>query len=110
LSSSRVDTLRGIGYSQAGVADMAQTKVYATLTPNPAAKSATLNFTLSQTADVTFELSSMDGKAVFRWSADAQGAGQHFQTLDLASLPQGSYIYRFAASGQVLSGKLIINR
>ena len=92
------------------VAGEARTEVHATLTPNPATKSATLNFTLPQPADVTFELSSMDGKTVFRWSADAQGAGQHFQTIGLSSLAQGSYIYRFEASGQVLSGKLIINR
>jgi hypothetical protein len=106
-----VDTLRGIGYSfPASVADDSQTKVLATLTPNPAANSATLNFTLPQTADVTFELSSMDGKTVFRWNADAQDAGEHIQTIDLSSLESGSYIYSVNANGQTISGKLIINR
>jgi hypothetical protein len=108
-SIERVDTLRGIGYSfPAGVADESQSKVYATLTPNPATNSATLNFTIPQTADVTFELSSMDGKTIFRWSADAEGEGEHIQTLDISSLAQGDYIYRFEANGQVTSGKLAI--
>jgi hypothetical protein len=92
------------------VTQEARTEVHATLTPNPAAKSAILNFTLPQTADVTFELLSIDGKTVLSWKADVESAREHVQSIDLASLPQGSYIYRFEASGQVLSGKLIINR
>jgi hypothetical protein len=110
-SGIRVDTLRGIGYSlPAGVADESQTTIFATLIPNPATNSATLNFTLPQTANVTFELSSMDGKKVLVWNADAQSEGQHIQNIDISALASGSYIYRFAANGQTMSGKLIINR
>jgi len=94
----------------AGVADGLQTKVCATLTPNPATKSVSLNFTLPQTADVTFELSSIDGKKVLEWKTDAQSDGEHSQKFDISSLPSGSYIYRLEANSQVSSGKLIINR
>jgi hypothetical protein len=105
----RVDTLRGIGYSfPAGVDNESQTKVCATLTPNPATNSAALNFTLPQTADVTFELSSMDGKTVFRWNGNAESEGEHVQTLDISSLAEGDYIYRFESNGEATSGKLAI--
>jgi hypothetical protein len=87
-----------------------QTELRARLTPNPATNSATLNFTLPQTSNVTFELSSIDGKKVFVWNADPQSEGQHTQNIDISALPSGSYIYRFEANEQVLSGKLIINR
>jgi hypothetical protein len=96
--------------AKAGVTDETQTKFYATLTPNPATNFATLNFTLPQTADVTFELSSMDGKKVFVWSANAESEGKHIQTLDMSSLAAGDYIFHFEANGESTSGKLAVLR
>jgi hypothetical protein len=106
----RIATISGIGYAAADVAQGSQTKVCATLTPNPAAKSVSLNFSLPQTASVTFELSSIDGNKVLAWKADDENDGNHLQKFDISSLPTGSYIFRFEANGQVTSGKLIINK
>jgi hypothetical protein len=99
----------GIGYT-AGVVDETQTKVSATLEPNPAANSVMLDFSLSQTSNVTFELSSMDGKTVFSWKANAESMGEHFEFIDLLPLAAGNYVYRFEANGEVTSGKLAVVR
>jgi hypothetical protein len=111
LPTVRVDTLRGIGYSfPAGVSQGSQSKFYATLMPNPATNSVALNFSISQTADVTFELTSIAGNKVLEWKVDDESNGEHQRNFDISTLASGSYIYRFEANGQVQSGKLIINR
>jgi len=106
----RSSPIAGIGYTISNVADKPQTEVYVTLEANPAMKSVKLNYSLPQTADVVFELSSMDGKTIFHWIGKSESQGEHMEMLDLSSIAQGDYVYRFEANGGVTSGKLAIVR
>ncbi|MDP4198327.1 MAG: T9SS type A sorting domain-containing protein [Bacteroidota bacterium] len=79
------------------------------LVPNPANDFATISYTLKAAAEVKLELLSIVGSTVYR-DESHEDAGEHARMMDLHALPNGSYVYRLEANGEVQSGALMIQR
>lgn len=79
--------------------------------PNPAGKSTTVSFTLSDASSVTLTVRDIQGRIV-RELAQSQefGAGQHSLALDLSDLRSGVYVLSLQTPEQFMSKKLIHNQ
>ncbi len=103
-------TVTGVGYSvSASVATTASPQnLSVALLPNPAARHVLVTYSLLHAGLVEFELVTLLGERVREWNEEIAAPGEHSKTLDLSGLPEGTYIYRMDANGEVQSGKLIV--
>lgn len=62
--------------------------------PNPASSSVTASYTLSASGDVRLTAHDLLGREVAVLASGAQAAGAHRATLDVSSLPSGTYVLR----------------
>ncbi|MFI5263764.1 MAG: T9SS type A sorting domain-containing protein [Candidatus Kapaibacterium sp.] len=74
-----------------------------TLFPNPASTTATINFGFDSPGNVTLAIFDLLGRRVKEISLGELNAGEHSETLDLQSLPNGSYLCRVTEGGKVSS-------
>ncbi len=65
--------------------------------PNPFNPRTTIRFNLPETADVTLEIFSVDGRLVESMLNQTMPAGNHRVEINAEFLPSGSYIYRLKA-------------
>ncbi len=77
------------------------------VSPNPVSSSASFNFTLQNSSDVTISIFNMMGEEVSTKTNSTEAAGNHTYTVDVTSLPAGSYIYRVVAGDAVTSGNVV---
>ncbi len=76
--------------------------------PNPAFNSTRVNFTLPQTAEVTLTIVDMLGRPLARRSRNYT-AGEQFETVNVANLPNGTYFIVLDAAGSRLLQKLVVS-
>lgn len=83
--------------------------------PNPFKDELTLKYVLPERVVVQCELFSLTGVRVAVLVHDMQSAGTHSITWHAVDdsktpLPQGTYLYRFTADGQVRMGQIVLSR
>lgn len=77
--------------------------------PNPAVSQATIDFTLGNTAEVSFEVYDMLGKKVDVVANDTYEAGVHTIKLPVATLPAGNYFVNMVSDNNVMDvTKLVV--
>ncbi|HWF43234.1 MAG TPA: T9SS type A sorting domain-containing protein [Candidatus Kapabacteria bacterium] len=74
--------------------------------PNPASTTIAVHYALPNNRLVTITVFDARGSIVLFQNENIQSAGNHRATLDLSSLPSGSYSYRVVAGEENLSGRL----
>lgn len=82
----------------------------AALYPNPATRSATLGFTLTEASTVRLAVYDVLGREVERLIDREVDAGSHRAVLDASTLPSGVYFVRLEARGHIETQRLIIVR
>lgn len=81
----------------------------AEITPNPVREEAVIPFTLSETAQVTVELYTADGRKVETLLQDKKYvAGKYTIHLGAEDLENGAYLVRMAANGKNYSTKFVV--
>ena len=80
-----------------------------TVYPNPAQNSATVDFTVENPGEVTFELSDLSGKSVYSVSKNAS-AGNNSIVIPTDALSNGVYMYSFTNGNTVVTKKLVVNK
>ncbi len=76
------------------------------LFPNPASSSVNIDLNLEEATNVTITLADISGKVIkFQ---NIQGVAQHLHTLDISSLPSGTYIVRLATDKGTSTKKLVV--
>ena len=78
-------------------------------TPNPASGSTTITYKIPKAGSVTFSVTDLAGKAVYRQELGAQSAGGHYLHLNTRSFADGMYLYHFEVDGQRYTRKLVVS-
>ncbi|HRZ43031.1 MAG TPA: T9SS type A sorting domain-containing protein [Bacteroidales bacterium] len=76
--------------------------------PNPFSDVTTIRYSLSEMADVTFELFDQTGKKVMSEKLGMETPGQHTFEVDARSLQNGIYFYTLTAGQQKASKKMVV--
>lgn len=76
--------------------------------PEPFNPSTQISFTLPAEGFVQLDVYNLQGAKVTSLVNGTMQAGQHSVTFNAANLPTGLYIYRLAAAGQSLTGKMML--
>lgn len=76
--------------------------------PNPFNDYTTIKYTLSEAADVNFELFDQTGRRVMSINRGVEGPGQHTLELDGSRLQNGIYFYTLTAGNFKASKKMVV--
>ena len=74
--------------------------------PNPFGSSTRIGFTLPTSSPVHLAVYDMLGREVAVLASDSRPAGPHEVTWDARTAPNGMYVYRLSANGQVRTGRM----
>jgi hypothetical protein len=76
--------------------------------PNPANETATINYSLVEGAEVSFEVVDLTGKVVYSEEMGNKGAGVYSVTLNTADYADGIYFYTMTAGADKMTKKMVI--
>lgn len=76
--------------------------------PNPATGTSSIHYELSRQGEVSVTLYDTYGREMLPVFEGTQAAGEHTLALDVSSLPDGVYIYRFSISNTVIAGSTMV--
>jgi hypothetical protein len=79
------------------------------ISPNPFKDQLTVQYTLTESSDVTVELMNILGERILFTSRGRQDMGQHSYVMSAieSGLPQGTYILKITMNGTVCTGKVV---
>lgn len=75
--------------------------------PNPVQTSLTFEYYLSKSAELLFELYTLDGVLVYHTKPEKTQQGAHLQQIDMSRYPVGTYILSIRTNGETYSEKII---
>jgi len=78
--------------------------------PNPTNDNANVNFTLSESQDVTIEVYNVVGSVVMNLGLEKVQAGNHTETIDFSNLNAGLYYINIVAGNMTATRKLTVNK
>jgi hypothetical protein len=78
--------------------------------PNPSSGISTFSYVLPEQTVVSMTISDVLGREVKSLAGGTQSAGSHSLSMDLRSLPNGTYNYSLHAGSKVATGSLILSR
>ena len=76
--------------------------------PNPATTESFVEIKLSESSDLTLEVTNMIGQVVNQLNAGRVNAGTHVLRLDVSKLDSGVYFYTVKANGSSVTNKMIV--
>lgn len=77
--------------------------------PNPTSTSLMVRFNLPQTDEVSIGLYDMQGKLILTKHIGKKVSGEYQETLDLTSIPQGTYVCRISGQQNSITKTVIKN-
>lgn len=99
------------GICDAAIAENTFTPEYHKVWPNPTNGSAFMGYTLFGSGEVHIKLMDMQGRSVKSISEGFKSPGEHALELDLSTLENGTYLYRYYVAGvHQGTGKLLIQK
>lgn len=90
-----------------GIFDTPSSLGAVTVSPNPVSTNASFDFTLQNASDVTISIFNLMGEEVSSTTNNTSAVGIQSYSVDVTSLPAGSYIYRVVAGEAVTSGNIV---
>lgn len=78
--------------------------------PNPAAETSTISYSLTESANVTFEVVDVTGKVIYTENMGNKGAGVYSLTLNTAEYANGIYYYTMNAGAEKITKKMIVTK
>ena len=91
----------------AGMEELAGTVSNATVYPNPSVGSTTVDYTLTNAADVNIQLTDVSGKVIANWNEGTQDAGAHSVSFDAAAFNSGIYYVTITSEGSTITKKFV---
>ena len=76
--------------------------------PNPVRGTAQFNFTLTESANVSYQVYDLAGRMIVNSELGFYGAGEHTATLNTENLTTGSYIIRVQTGNTMNTGKFLV--
>lgn len=76
--------------------------------PNPFAGIANINYTLKESAEVSFQIMDMTGKVLRSSNMGTQGAGTYTIDVNKDNLAAGAYFYSFTVNGKKITKRMIV--
>jgi hypothetical protein len=99
------------GICDAAIAENSFTPEYHKVWPNPTNGSAFMGYTLFGSGEAHIKLMDMQGRSVKSISEGFKSPGEHALELDLSTLENGTYFYRYYVAGvHQGTGKLLIQK
>ena len=77
--------------------------------PNPFSNQATINYNLTESADVYLEVHDVTGKVVATYNEGLRAAGEHNITLSADQLSNGIYFYTFKANDFSVTKQMVVS-
>jgi hypothetical protein len=98
------------GSEPMGICDLEQSlsRIPVTVFPNPFNSSTNINYTLHESANVSFKILDYLGRIVFEEYFQDLRAGEHQVKLKLNGQSQGLYIYHLTTGDNFASGKIVL--
>ena len=75
--------------------------------PNPYNGTTTLNYTLSESANILVELYDMTGRKVNTLANGKQTAGQYHLSVNTLQLAGGTYTLKMSANGEMITIRIV---
>jgi hypothetical protein len=75
--------------------------------PNPTMANFNVRYNLPKEDKITIELCDIEGKLILQKSLGQQVSGEHQETLDLTSIPQGTYVFRISGQQNTITKTVI---
>jgi len=77
--------------------------------PNPTSTNLNVRYNLTKEDEITIALFDMQGKLILQKNFGKQVSGEHQETLDLTSIPQGTYVCRISGQQNTITKTVIKN-
>jgi hypothetical protein len=77
--------------------------------PNPTSTTLNVRYNLPKEDELTIALFDMQGKLILQKNLGKQVSGEHQETLDLTSIPQGTYVCRISGQQNTITKTVIKN-
>ena len=77
--------------------------------PNPTSTTLNVRYNLPKEDELTIALFDMQGKLILQKKLGKQVSGEHKETLDLTSMPQGTYVCRISGQQNTINKTVIKN-
>jgi len=75
--------------------------------PNPTSTTLNVRYNLPKEDEITIVLFDMQGKLILQKNLGKQVSGEHQETLDLTSIPQGNYVCRITGQQNTITKTVI---
>jgi hypothetical protein len=75
--------------------------------PNPTSTTLNVHYNLTKEDEITIALFDMHGKLILQKNLGKQVSGEHQETLDLTSIPQGNYVCRITGQQKTITKTVI---
>jgi len=75
--------------------------------PNPTSTTLNVRYNLPKEDELTIALFDMQGKLILQKKLGKQVSGEHQETLDLTSIPQGTYVCRISGQQNMITKTVI---
>jgi hypothetical protein len=75
--------------------------------PNPTSTTLNVRYNLPKEDELTIALFDMQGKLILQKNLGKQVSGEHQETLDLTSIPQGTYVCRISGQQNMITKTVI---
>ena len=104
-----IDEILILGTGTVGIDDNSEEFTF-NVYPNPAlgAESVTIDYALVETGNVSYSITSLDGRVVLNESGHVQMTGQHRTTLDVSDLAIGTYLVQVFVNDSAYTERLVI--
>ncbi len=99
-----------LGSIPTGIEDNAAPEYAVSLYPNPANTLFTIQYVLSETADISFSIIDITGRNILSSDKEKQSIGQHQIDIKVDHLPSGMYYVKVNVGNPIIVKKLLINR
>jgi len=78
--------------------------------PNPANENVNIVYSVSQTSNVSINVTSITGDVVFNKNVGTVEAGEYNENIDVTKLANGVYFYTLTVNGNQMTKKLVVSK
>ncbi len=102
-----IDDILITGTGSVGITEVVKAIEFG-LYPNPAAEQIQVDYELHSSSDVSYFISTVDGKRVTEETGSVQASGRHMIKANLRSLERGTYLFTLVVDHEMLTERFVI--